>query len=340
MKSGIFEIDFSKKPLLYFPFLLLIFLLFGCAALPELDQPRTDRIARGPEYSPFYGLKRRVAVLDFENRTDHGGKKLGSAVSDMLITQLARSNRFVLIERSRIEKILHEQALGQSGAVTEETAPQVGQLLGVESLILGRILKADQETGSHKIENEKDKWKFRLKATLGIAQISYKIVNTTTGEILLANEVATTEIKPGVGIKTKKFDFENMFNFDQTVLGLAIRKAVNTIAQDIVDNIEIIDWIGKIIQSQADTSVYFTPGRGSGIQLDQLFDIYESIDFHNEEELPTEDSFNVNQPKARVKVSGFIGDKVARAKVIQGKNIKKGDLVKIVKRRSPSNNIE
>ena len=257
-------------------FLCLTMTFFGCALMPELDTYRDDTIERIPEpdFVPYYGLKRRIAILDFENLADFGGSKLGSSIADQLISQIARSNRYVLVERSQIDQIFQEQTLGQSGAISEETAAQVGKLLGVESLVVGKILEAKQETGKGKIGDEEKKWWLRLKATVGIVHISYKMINTTTGEILIADDVSTTEIKPGFGLKTKDFDIENMHEFDQTVLGAAVRKAVNKIAQDIVDNVATIDWIGKVVQCKADTLVYFTPGRGAGVKLEQLFDIY------------------------------------------------------------------
>jgi hypothetical protein len=156
------------------------------------------------------------------------------------------------------------------------------------------------------------------------------MVSTTTGEILFADDVSETEIKPGFGLKTKDIDLENIFEFDETVLGMAVRKAVNKIAQDIVDHVSVIEWIGKVVQARADTLVFFTPGRGAGVQLEQLFEIFENVDLEPEN-LPDEQLIVYDQSKARVKVTGFIGDKVARAKVIQGNLIKRGDIVKLVK---------
>ena len=178
-----------------------------------------------------------------------------------------------------------------------------------------------------------------LKAIVGTAHISYKMVNTATGEILLANDVSTREIKPGFGLKTKDVDLENMSEFDQTVIGIAIRKAVNQISEDIVRHAGTIEWAGKVVQSRADTLVYFTPGRGSGVKLDNLFDIYAKVSFAEEGQEFTEEFMSPDYPKARVVITGFIGDKVARAKVIQGSNIKIGDVVKLVK-QSAGNKLE
>jgi len=319
-------------------FLLLLFLTilnFGCAAIPELTSYRTDKIVRGPEFSPYSGLKKRIAVFDFEILAEKAGDKLGSAVADMLVTQLVRSGRFIVVERSRIEQILQEQAIGQSGVISEETAPQVGQLLGAESLIIGKIIEANQETGAHKFDDKKNKWGLALKATLAQTRIHYKMINSSTGEILLADDVSASEIKPGFGIETKDFDFENMFDFDQTVLGTAIRKAVNKISQNIVNNVGVITWAGKVVQAQADTLVYFTPGKEAGVKTGQLFDVYEPLTFENDAvEIPTGSALHSDKVKARIRVTGFIGDKVARAKVLLGRRIERGDIVKFFNKSS------
>ena len=301
--------------------------------VPGLDTYRIDKIVKGPEFSQYYGLKKRIAVLDFENRTDYNSKKMGGAITDLLISQLTKSGRFIILERSKIEQIMREQALGQSGIISEETAAQVGQLLGVESIIMGNLLEASEETDSRKIDNKKNNWGLALKATVGTVQVSYRMVNTTTGEIILADDFSASEIRPGFGLETKKFDFNNMFDFDQTVLGIAVRKVVNKMALQITNNVEKIEWTGKVVQSKADTLIYFTPGRGAGINVGQQFNIFKKRSEAPEDlEIESEIlSLPDNKVKAKIEVSGFIGDKVSRAKVISGENIQRGDIVKHIK---------
>ncbi|MFZ5516719.1 MAG: CsgG/HfaB family protein [Candidatus Zhuqueibacterota bacterium] len=310
-------------------FFFAALLNFGCAGIPELTRFRTDTIVRGPEFSPYSGLKKTIAVFDFENVSEHGSEKIGSAVADMLVTQLVRSDRFIVVERSRLEQILQEQAIGQSGVITETTAPAIGKLLGAETLIIGKILEANQETGAHKFDNEKNKWGLALKATIANTRIHYKLINSSSGEILQADDVTTTEIKPGFGFETKEIDFTNMFEFDQTILGTAIRKAVNEISIGIVAHVGKIDWNGKVVQALADTLVYFTPGIGAGVQAGQLFDVYEPIVSQTDSvDIATDAALNIAKVKARIRVTGFIGDKVSRAKVLLGKRIERGDIVK------------
>ena len=310
----------------------MLFLIFysNCAMIPELNPYRYEKIARGPKFALYDGLKKRIAVLDFENHSSFGDQRIGSAFSDMLISQLARSGRFILVERSEMEQILKEQVLGQAGMLTEESAPQVGRLLGAESIITGRILNAGQETGAHKFDDKKKDWGFALKATVGFVHVSYRMISTETGEIIAAGNVSKKEIRPGLAIKTEDFDFDNLFDFDQTVVGIAFHKAVNKIALDIVKSAGKIEWRGKVVQCSGDSIVYFTPGQISGVKINQIFNIYDNPNFTNDAENQIQKPEYLNRPKARVKVIGFIGDKVARARIIMGGYINRGDLVKFV----------
>ncbi|OQX87046.1 hypothetical protein B6D60_04815 [candidate division KSB1 bacterium 4484_87] len=297
--------------------LILILFLPNCAIIPELNTVRIDKIARGPEFAPYSGIRKRVAVLDFENVSGFGTEKFGSAIADMLVSRLARSGRFILIERSSIQQILREQALGQSGVITEESAPQVGKLLGVETLVMGKIIYAGQQTGGGKIKNDEDKWKFALKATVGFVTISYRMVSVETGEVIFADNVSEKEIRPGIGLQTKDYDFDTMFDFDETVVGIAVQKAINKIALKIASYADAIQWVGTVIQTKNDSIVYFKPGVASGIKRGQIFNVFDANPL-------------AGRPKARIKATGFIGDKVTRARLVIGSNVARGDRVKLL----------
>lgn len=84
----------------------------------------------------------RIAVSDFENNAGAESEvndAVRRAITDMLITELAKTPGIQVIERSRIEAIAREQRLAMSGLVEGATAVQVGRLLGVEKLITGAI---------------------------------------------------------------------------------------------------------------------------------------------------------------------------------------------------------
>ncbi len=311
--------------------LIFAFIMIRCSAITQYT---SSQLAKAPEFQPYDGLKTRIAVLDFENYSNQGGAKLGSAVADRLIGLLMKSNRFIIVERQRIEEIFQEQALGQSGVITEETAPQVGELLGVEAIVLGNILEVLEETGAHSFTNnddkDKDKWSFALKATVGHVKFAYRMVDVNTGEIIAADDVTATEIRPGFGIETKDFDFSDMFEFDQTIIGNATRKAINKIAVSIVENSGHLEWTGKIIRVKDDTHIYFTPGRSTGIKIGDTFRIF-GVKIIDSDDVELEELFE----KGSAKVISFIGQRVAKAIILDGEQFEVGDKVKYMELDDP-----
>lgn len=91
-----------------------------------------------------------VAVLDFDNGGGYGdATRAAKAIPSILTTDLSKSNRFSVIEREQLEKVLKEQNLGASGLVNPETAARIGEIFGVEYLIVGKIVEMNRVQGRH-----------------------------------------------------------------------------------------------------------------------------------------------------------------------------------------------
>lgn len=101
-----------------------------------------------------------VAVFPFKEtniRTEH--TKIGETLSEMLTTALIQTNRFNVMERAQLQKVLEEQSLGQTGTLDSETAVEVGKLIGVEAVVMGSVsqLKSVIEGDARIIEIETGK---------------------------------------------------------------------------------------------------------------------------------------------------------------------------------------
>ncbi len=86
----------------------------------------------------------------------------------MIITDLAQIESLTVLERMRVQYLLSEMQMGQTGIVETATAPRAGRLLGAESLIVGSL-----EPGS-----------LAVKASVG---------STTTEEVVGAFSVTAEE---------------------------------------------------------------------------------------------------------------------------------------------------
>ena len=90
-----------------------------------------------------------VAVLDFTGlMIGQGGNSapLGKAVSSMLITELSGRPGMRVIERFRLQDLLTEQRLSLSGRVDEDTAIEVGRLVGAQYIIHGQVTSIGAQT--------------------------------------------------------------------------------------------------------------------------------------------------------------------------------------------------
>ena len=68
-------------------------------------------------------------------------KPLERGFADMLTTDLARSSQLTLVERSRMQALLDEMALQQSGATDASTNVRAGKLISAGRVVQGSILQ-------------------------------------------------------------------------------------------------------------------------------------------------------------------------------------------------------
>jgi tetratricopeptide (TPR) repeat protein len=81
-----------------------------------------------------------VVVFYFKDVSpDDRFRHLQKALAAMIITDLSQVESLQVVERMRVQFLLAEMELGQTGIVDERTAPRAGRLLGTESLVVGTM---------------------------------------------------------------------------------------------------------------------------------------------------------------------------------------------------------
>ena len=76
----------------------------------------------------------KVAVLPFKAPTE----LIGSSGSDIFVTEMLRTRRYTLVERSQMSSVLGETEMALSG-LSESAAVEVGRMLGADGVILGTV---------------------------------------------------------------------------------------------------------------------------------------------------------------------------------------------------------
>ncbi len=104
-----------------------------------------------------------LAVTTFEGPGDSGRK-----LAELLTAKLVEGQYFKVVEREKLLALEQEQVLGMTGVVDEKLAAKAGKVLGVDALVLGKVMPH---------------------AGQGRLMLSVRVVKTETGEILMARQV-------------------------------------------------------------------------------------------------------------------------------------------------------
>jgi hypothetical protein len=139
--------------------------------------------------------KQLVAVVDF-NRSAGNTTELGRFLAEEFSCALSNNNRgFDIIERIHLKNILEEHKLSLSGMIDLKTAQKIGEISGIEALVMGTITPF------------RDSVKLQVKL---LDTITAKIIGATRGNIpktraieeLLEQEIETP-VAPSRRLKAK-----------------------------------------------------------------------------------------------------------------------------------------
>jgi len=87
--------------------------------------------------------KELIAVMDLQAVQASAAE--AQALGDRLREVMLKTGRFKLVERSQLDAVLNEQALQQAGCTSQECAVQVGRILGVRKLVVGKVVKVSND---------------------------------------------------------------------------------------------------------------------------------------------------------------------------------------------------
>lgn len=146
--------------------------------------------------------KPRIAVLEFKNKTDnqywwHGGN---AATQDVFVTELVKSGKFSVTNREQLQALMAEKNLTLSGEVDPRTAVKVGKLLGVNYLLTGAVTEYGvDDKGAHG-PGIGGLPSFSAGKKRFVAAMNARLIDTSTGEILWADEARAEESSTKVSV--------------------------------------------------------------------------------------------------------------------------------------------
>jgi curli biogenesis system outer membrane secretion channel CsgG len=291
----------------------------GCASMPMGVAPPVS--SEEPQYKISHkGPKKRVGIVEFENKTAYGQKKLGSSASDILATELFKTGAFIIVERERLNKVLEEQKMGASGAINPATAAQTGKVLGLNAIVTGSISEFGVKTEGV------DYGIYKKKVQMADCSVDIRVVDSTTGQFLFAETGKghfEREKKQVLGMGQKG-------GYDETLGTKVLRAAIVKFMDNLIQQLQTIEWTGRVASISGD-KIYINAGRSIGLKAGDKLKVVEL----GEEIFDPETHVSLGRAEGGAKgtltVTGFSGDKLTVASPDNGVGtIKVGDIVKYI----------
>ncbi len=289
--------------------ILTALLLAGCAA----------PVSKGYEHvlaEKIVGPRLRVAVVEFANKTAYGAR-LGTAAADILVTELGRTDRFLLIERAKMDKLLAEQKFGMTGAVDSGTAAKMGKLLGAAAIVTGAVSQFGVKTAGS------DMLIAQSKRQVAEAVVDVRIIDVETGQILYTESgrgEATTKTSTFLGMGSHS-------SYDEALEGKALRAAIVSFVGNVTKRLTRMTWSCRIAQVDGRT-LYLDAGRRAGLELGAELDVFQL----GEEIKSPATGVVIGRKESKIgkaRVVRYFSEDGAEAELVEGRTPAAGDLCRI-----------
>lgn len=240
--------------------ILLALIAFGCTTHQKVVtiQPQVQEVTKEEP-----GLKRKVAIARFSNETQYAkglfyekeNDPIGKQAVDILSAKLASTNKFILLERQDMDKILEElEFAGNEGY----------QKVGADYLIIGSVTEFGRK-------NVGDVNAFSRSKTQTVqAGVSIRLVDVSTGQIIYSEEAkgeaeTTNKTVLGLGERT---------DYDATLSDKAISVAISKLVENIINNCMDRPWKSYFLSYDND-GIFISGGKSQGLKIGDVFEVVE-----------------------------------------------------------------
>jgi curli biogenesis system outer membrane secretion channel CsgG len=322
---------------------------------PPPGAPTTATAAPGATPAAPQGRKKRVAIFDFDYATVQTASAaafgenvdVGKGITDLLVKYLVQDSTYSVIERQVLDKIMAEQNFSNSDRANPNSAAKIGQLLGVDAIIVGAVTQFGNDTKNTNVGGGGGGFGgfglggFSHKNTKAIVNIDARIVNIDTAEILGIAEGHGESSRSSTGLLGGGgnwhgwggggVDFGNS-DFQQTILGEAVKASVEQLSAGLIaDNSKIsvrTIVVSGLVASVDSGQIVLNVGAKAGVKVGDELSV-ERVTKEIKDPATGQVIRRLSTPVGVVRVTD-VDDISAIASPVSGSGFQVGDAVKTV----------
>jgi len=270
-----------------------------------------------PSYSPspslpFFqlGFKRKVAILDFENKTTYKDEQIGEAVAKKLSDKLESSQRIVAVDSTVVSEMLKREGFKFETLLDPTAMKQAHQSLGIQAFAFGTV--NDLSLLSPKVSETSEE-----EATSATLKLEIRLIDASTGNLL----------KTFIGKSPIFGTRETGENSKSRAVLKAIELSLDDIFDGFLRQLDLLEWTTTVAKVDGN-NLYLNAGKSSGLRIGDTLEVFAP----GKEIIHPVTNFSLGwttgQLKGVISVTDLFGVDAAIGKVVQGQGFNPNDVVK------------
>jgi len=284
---------------------------------PPKKEPETkvSSLPSRPFYSPSLplfqlGFKRKVVILDFENKTIYKEEKLGETVAKKLSDKLESTQRIVIVDHLFLSELLKTQGFSLKNLSDTSVIKQTHKSFGIQAFLRGIITDLSLLTSKASETSDEE-------VSFATAKIEIHLIDASTGNLL----------RSFIG-RSPIFGTKETGEYSKSK---AVLKAIDLALDDILDGLlrqlDILEWTTTIARIEGE-NIFINAGKLSGLRIGDTLEIYEP----GKEIIHPTTKFSLGwttgKLKGVIRIIDLFGVDAAVGKVVQGEGFSLNDIVK------------
>ncbi len=277
---------------------------------PRVTSVPTRPFMGGPLPFLQMGFKKKVAILDFENKTTYQEEMIGGAVAKRLADKLEATQRVVVIDKAVVSEMLKREGAKFDDLTELPVMKQAHRSLGIQAFALGTVTDVSVLSSKASETSEEE-------TSFATAKIEVRLIDASTGNLL------KTFIGRSPIFGTKESG--------EGSRGKAVIKAIDLSLEDILDSflrhLDYLDWTTTIAKIEGE-NIFINAGRLSGLRVGDTLEIYEPGKEIIHPTTKISLGWTTGHLKGVVRISELFGVDAAIGKVVQGSGFSPNDVLK------------
>jgi len=261
----------------------------------ETEPKKTPALTTRPLKHPY--LKRKIAVLKFDDRTKFAYERFGEIIAERLANKMEiKVFSSLVMDRETVNHTLEKLGLSPEDLKDPAKAKLLNVTLGIQGIIMGSVY-GPFVTSSAPAQSEK--------SSMAIVRIEAKFIDATHGrivkEFVATNPLAESEETGALSEEKAKYR--------------AVDLAVDQILARVAKEINGMDWFTRIALVEGNM-VYLNAGYQTGLKEGDLLEVYPSGGLRGA------------KPIGRIRISKLFGVDASAAQVVEGSGFQVNDVVR------------